>query len=59
VLRRVVDRDIANTLEALANLLYLALGALDNRETADAYLAMAEHIVQTAANPKRANGPRE
>jgi hypothetical protein len=54
-----MNRDIANTLEALANLLYLARVSLDSREQADAYLAMAEDIVNAAmANATRPDPAR-
>jgi hypothetical protein len=52
-----MDRYIADTLEAIANLLYLARVSLDNKETADAYLAMAEDIIRTTAQREAGTRP--
>jgi hypothetical protein len=43
-----MDRGIANTLEALANLIYLARATLDDKESVDVYLAIADDIVKAA-----------
>jgi hypothetical protein len=43
-----MNRDFANTLEAIANLLYLVRASLDDSAKADTYLSMAEDIVQSA-----------
>jgi hypothetical protein len=44
-----MGRDFANTLEAIANLIFLVRTSLDDRAKADIYLSMAEDIVQSAA----------
>lgn len=45
-----MDKDANDSLEELANLLYLARATLADKEKADAYLALAENVVQATAS---------
>jgi hypothetical protein len=49
-----MDRGIANTLEALANLIYLARATLDDKERVDVYLAIAD---ASCGKTENAQGP--
>jgi hypothetical protein len=52
-----MDSNIADVLEALANLLYLARASLDDRRAADLYLARAEHVVEAYLTSEKAASP--